>query len=174
MYLEIGLLSSLNRLSEVPCPLLHLEMLILAPTTKIDRADKIIVECIAERIERLQNGSTQELYKEAVQVSSWTAPTERPDRNDNQATQEAANNDNFWSASARVCNNDTMTNIGAYNIQTVHGLYHQPFESLGHPTPPATAQRSHHLPGDICASIKKDAKIVVPVQMRTQLKSSSI
>ena len=81
-----------------------------------------------------------------------------PDRNDNRAAQEAADNDNFRSATARVCNNDTMADIGANNIATVHGLYHPPVAPIGHPTPPPTAQQRHHLPGDICASIRSGAK----------------
>ena len=91
-------------------------------------------------------------------VLSWTAPVDRLKRNDNQAAQEPVDNDNFRSAIARVCSNDTIADIGAHNIQMVCGLYHQSVESLGHPTPPPTAQQHHHLPGDICASIKAGAK----------------
>ena len=47
-------------------------------------------------------------------------------RNDNRAAQEAADNDNFRSATARVCNNDTMADIGTHNIASVHKLYHPP------------------------------------------------
>ena len=93
-----------------------------------------------------------------MSVSSWTAPDERPDRNDNRPDQEATDNDNFHFATTSVCNNDTMADIGAHNIQMVHGLYHQPIKSLGHPMPPPTAQQHHHLLGDICASIKTGAK----------------
>ena len=51
-----------------------------------------------------------------------------------------------------------MANIGTHNVQTVYSLYKQPFKMIGHPPRAHTAHQRHHLPEDICASIKSGAK----------------
>ena len=50
--------------------LFHLEMLILASSTKEQRSKMSIQETIRERMQRLRQGHIQSLYNEAMQVSS--------------------------------------------------------------------------------------------------------
>ena len=82
----------------------HLEMLILAPSTKEQRDQMSIAATIRDRMTRLRQGHIQSLYEKAKQVSSWKAPTGRPPlKSGNRAAQLVADGDNFRTAAARVC-----------------------------------------------------------------------
>ena len=72
-----------------------MEMLILAPTTKGKRDEQRIQNTIRERMTQLRWGDIASLYKEAMEVLSWTAPTNMPERPGNRAAQITADADNF-------------------------------------------------------------------------------
>ncbi len=55
--------------------LVHLEMLILAPTAQHDRDGDSIAKTITERIEAFRRGDIKSLYDAAMQISSWSKPT---------------------------------------------------------------------------------------------------
>jgi len=57
-----------------------------------------INQTIAQRIASIRTGAIEEVFPEAMGVSSWKPPTDRPEREDNRAAQEAADNDNFFHA----------------------------------------------------------------------------
>ena len=139
--------------------LVHLECLILAPSARESRDGVSINQAIAQRIASVRAGAIEDTFKEAMGVSSWKTPADRPEREDNRAAQEAADNDNFRAAHARVCNNNPIASIGAHNEPILHSLYAPPLPPLGHPTPPPKhAHQPVHLPGDICATIKRASK----------------
>ena len=133
-------------------------MLILAPSTKSKRDEQSIQTTIRERMARLRRGDIASLYRDAMAVSSWTAPTNRPERPGNRAAQIAADADNFRSAAARVCSDAKVASIGPSNIEAVHALYLERAPSLNFPVPPPTAAQRHRLPGDICKTILAGAK----------------
>mmetsp|Transcript_18973 Transcript_18973/g.34190 ORF Transcript_18973/g.34190 Transcript_18973/m.34190 type:complete len:1170 (+) Transcript_18973:5063-8572(+) len=139
--------------------LIHLECLILAPSARPSRDGVSINQTIAHRIASIRGGAIADTYAEAMGVSSWKAPTDRPEREDNRAAQEAADNDNFRAAHARVCNNNPIASIGAHNESILHSLYAPPLRPLGHPPPPPRhTHQPVHLPGDVCATIKRASK----------------
>ncbi|KAL7529537.1 hypothetical protein ACHAXR_009934, partial [Thalassiosira sp. AJA248-18] len=138
--------------------LFHLEMLILAPSAKDERDGDSIALSISERIERLRNGDIAPLFRDAMAVSSWKAPSPRPDRPGNRAAQVAADSDSYRVAAARNANTAGIATIGATNIASVQKLYPPKVDDLGHPDLPPTPFQRHQLPGDICANIRRNAK----------------
>ena len=111
-----------------------------------------------EWVERLFRGDIALLYKEIVEVSSWTAPTYRLARPSNRVTQLDADADNYHSAVARVCSDAKIASIEPCNIESVRDMYIQQVLFLGFPSPPKTAAQRHRLPGDICKTIRSGAK----------------
>ena len=110
--------------------LVHLEMLILAPI-KLDGLS--IQQTIKRRIHLLRQGKVEELFRHAMQASSWTSTNDRPPRDENRAAQEAADHDSWRQAVSRATNPNTIAAIGPDNIDTVNNLYTEPHPSLDLP-----------------------------------------
>ncbi|KAL7523727.1 hypothetical protein ACHAWF_002470 [Thalassiosira exigua] len=130
-------------------------MLILAPATKSKQNTLSISKCIQQRMLDFSVGGVQVLYQEAMKVSSWRAPSDRLDRPENRATQEAADSDNFRTVKARVCNVAGVAPINDRNIETAKGLHPDPLPPLGRAEPKILDQQDYHLPGDICDTIRR-------------------
>ncbi|KAL7546399.1 hypothetical protein ACHAWF_009735 [Thalassiosira exigua] len=130
-------------------------MLILAPAMKSQRNKMSISKCIQQRMLNYSTGRVQLLYQEAMKISSWRAPSDRPDRPENRAAQETANSDNFQTVKARVCSVAGVAPIDDKNIKTVKGLYPDPLPPLGHLEPRKSDHQDYHLPGDICETIRR-------------------
>ncbi|KAL7531801.1 hypothetical protein ACHAWF_003911, partial [Thalassiosira exigua] len=135
--------------------LFHLEMLLLAPATKRQRGGLSINQCIQQRMLDLASGNIQPLYEGAAKVSSWRNASDRPARPDNRAAQAAADSDNYRTAKARVCNVAAVAPINDSNIDAVKKLIPPPLPSLGREEPTISTHQTYHLPGDICATIRK-------------------
>ena len=99
-----------------------------------------IQETIQERMKRLRQGYIQSLYNEAIQVSSWKAPTDMPHlKSSNSAAQLAADAENYRTAAARVCTEAKITTIGTTNIDSIKAMYVSDAPPLGFQPPPRTA-----------------------------------
>ena len=138
--------------------LVHLEMLILAPTHKQHRDGLSIQATILQRIQRFRQGQIEGLFYDAMQASSWTSPGDRPPRDENRAAQEAADHDSWRQAVNRAINPNAIATIGAGNFATVENLYTTPHPPLDLPDPPSPAQR-YKIPGNICKSIRRAFKL---------------
>ncbi|KAL7553912.1 hypothetical protein ACHAWF_017523, partial [Thalassiosira exigua] len=103
----------------------------------------------------LASGDIQPLLEGAAKVSSWRSASDRPARPDNRAAQAAADSDNYRTAKARVCNVAAVAPINDSNIATVKKLIPPPLPSLGREEPTISTHQTYHLPGDICATIRK-------------------
>ena len=95
-------------------------MLILAPTAKEERDGTVIAATIERIIQQLRLGKVETLYKEAMEVSHWKAPSNRPPLKPGScAAQKAADVDNYSSAVAgarvRDTNEGTPAVIGPAN-----------------------------------------------------------
>ena len=102
-----------------------------------------IQETIQERMKRLRQGYIQSLYNEAIQVSSWKAPTDMPHlKSSNSAAQLAADAENYRTAAARVCTEGTIVPIGQKNIDRVEAMHVTEASPLGFQPPPHTANIS--------------------------------
>jgi len=62
-----------------------LDCLILAPLAKESRDGVSINKTIAQRIINIRQGAIQTVFDKAMSISSWRAPTNRPERQDNRA-----------------------------------------------------------------------------------------
>ena len=70
-------------------------------------------------MQQLRLGKVEALYEEAMEVSSWKAPSDTPPlKSDNCAVQKAADVDNYSSAVARARVGDT--NEGASHWTSKH------------------------------------------------------
>ena len=110
-------------------------MLILAPTAQHDRDGDSIAKTITERIEAFRRGDIKSLYDAAMQISSWSKPTPRPNRSGNRPAQAAADVDNLRSAIKLLEDDNGMAVANDNNIGSVEKLYPHPMPSRNLPDP---------------------------------------
>ena len=135
--------------------LFHLELLILAPS----HLDSNTSQCttIRRRLDDFQSGNIQTLCTHALSIRNRNTHRRPPHNNGNKAAQIAADADNYRTAMARLNTNNPIATIGRHNIPNVTNLYSEPVPPQ--PThPPPLPLQSHHLPGDICNTIKCSPK----------------
>jgi len=132
--------------------LLHLEMLILAPTTTAQN-NNTIQPTISDRITAFQSGNIQELYETAMSCNRLSTNTDPTRRSHIETAQKAADSDQMKIAVNRACTTATVAKINDTNIDIVHKLYPPPVMNPGHlPRPPPS--QPFCLPGDICQTIR--------------------
>ena len=139
--------------------LLHLDMLIFAPSTKRQRDNASIQHTINDRIDAAFSGDIAYLFHSAMAVKRQTQNTRPSNHSLNRSAQLAADNDDYRTAVARACTTQSVATIGTSNITHVRKLYTEPVPDRGytHPTQIPNHQ-SYSLPGDICRTIKLAAK----------------
>ena len=138
--------------------LLHLDMIIFAPSTKHQRNDDTIQACIRDRIEATLAGDIEYVFESAMQVTRLSQNS-RPTTSSNRCAQRAADSDDYHTAVARACSSQTIATIGPHNIKHVDKLYTTPVPDRGHPTnSPATPHQDYALPGDIIQTILTSKK----------------
>lgn len=137
--------------------LVHLELLILAPTSKKQRNNETISTIINHRLDDFQSGLIEQLFHGAFSIKSRDTTKKPPHDNGNRAAQIAADEDNYHTAIQRICATNPVATININNINIVEGLYSDPVPNR--PFPPYDAPiQTHHLPGDICNTIRHAAK----------------
>lgn len=137
--------------------LFHLELLVLAPTNVHNRDNTSLRSLIRDRLDNLQSGNIEYLFIDAFAIRSRNTHKPPPHHNGNRAAQLAADSDNFRTAMARLNSSNPIAIINKHNIATVKKLYSAPVPHRTFPTPPIPIQ-SHHLPGDICNTIRRAPK----------------
>ena len=138
--------------------LLHLDMLIFAPTTKQQRDNDTIQSCIRDRIDAAFSGDIEFLFESAMRVKRLTQNS-KPTTSSNRCAQRAADSDDYRTAVARACSSQTIATIGPHNIAHVNKLYTPPVPDRLHPDPSShTAHQEYTLPGDICHTILTSKK----------------
>jgi len=100
-------------------------MLIFAPSTKQQRNDDSIQECIRDRIEATFSGDIAYLYDSAMAVNRLSQNS-RSTSSSNRCAQRAADSDDYRTAVARACSSQTIATIGPSNISHVNKLYTPP------------------------------------------------
>jgi hypothetical protein len=137
--------------------LIHLKMLILAPTTKAQNEGKSIQQTISDRIDALEAGNIEYLYISVMKCNRHSQNANPTTLSHNQSAQKAADSDQMSIAVSRANTIQTIATINEHNIQTVQDLYPPPTNHPGHqPIPPQPQQ--YHLPGHICDTIKNTVK----------------
>jgi hypothetical protein len=138
--------------------LFHLELLILVPSTNVQREGATINDSIRDQISLFRGGDVERLYRQAFEVTSWQKRGDRPPRTDNRAAQAAANADNFRTAASRVCDHAAIAVIGPDNFALVQGLYSPEHPDPGLPFDETPLPQENGLPGDICKTICSAAR----------------
>ena len=138
---------------------LHLELLLLHPTSSNNRDGESIQSTIAARIASFQDGHIEELWTSATAIisspTSTSPPTPGPT---NKAIQHSADSDNWRTAYNRACSNQQKATISNSNESLIHDLYVPPYAPIhpaNQPTTPHPTPQQHNLPGDICETIKQ-------------------
>jgi hypothetical protein len=138
---------------------LHLELLLLHPTSSNNRDGESIQSTIAARIASFQDGHIEELWTSATAIvsspTSTSPPTPGPT---NKAIQHSADSDNWRTAYNRACSNQQKATISTSNEGLIHDLYVPPYAPIhptNQPTTPHPTPQQHNLPGDICETIKQ-------------------
>ena len=131
--------------------LLHLDMLIFAPSTSHQRNEESIQHCIRDRIEAAFAGDIEFLFDTAMTVRRLTQNSKSTSTS-HRCAQRAADADDYRTAVARACTSQTVATIGPHNITHVHKLYTPPVPDRNHPANTAPHQ-TYSLPGNICATI---------------------
>ena len=138
--------------------LLHLDMLIFAPSTKQQRNDESIQECIRDRIEATFSGDIAYLYDSAMAVNRLSQNS-RSTSSSHRCAQRAADSDDYRTAVARACSSQTIATIGPSNISHVNKLYTPPVPDRLYPLPNSSLpHQDYALPGDICQTILTSKK----------------
>ena len=138
--------------------LLHLDMLIFAPSTKTQRNDDSIQECIRDRIEATFCGDIAYLFNSAMTVNHLSQNS-KSTSSSNRCAQRAADSDDYRTAVARACSSQSIATIGPANISHVNKLYTPPVPDRLHPPPnSSTPHQDYALPGDICHTILTSMK----------------
>ena len=137
--------------------LFHIELLILAPTHLHNRDNTSVASVIRNRLDDLQSGNIEQLFKDAFAIHSRSTHNPPPHNDGNRAAQLAANADNFRTAIARLNSTNPIAVITKNNISTVKKLYSNPVPHRTFSAPPIPIQQ-HHLPGDICNTIRRAPK----------------
>ena len=139
--------------------LLHLDMLIFAPSTKKQRDNLSIQHTIDDRIQAAFCGDIAFLFQSAMAVKRHTQNTRPSAHSMNRSAQLAADNDDYRTAVARACTSQTVASIGPSNIAHVHTLYTDPVPDRGYTQPAELPLHQRYtLPGNICKTIKIAAK----------------
>ena len=131
--------------------LLHLDMLIFAPSTSQQRNNDSIQSCIRDRIEAAFAGDIEFLFESAMNVRRLTQNS-KATSSSHRCAQRAADADDYRTAVARACASQTVATIGPHNIAHVKKLYTAPVPPRHHP-PPTAAHQVYSLPGNICDTI---------------------
>jgi hypothetical protein len=131
--------------------LLHLDMLIFAPSTSQQRNNDSIQSCIRDRIEAAFAGDIEFLFESAMNVRRLTQNS-KATSSSHRCAQRAADADDYRTAVARACASQTIATIGPHNIVHVKKLYTPPVPPRHHPSP-AAAHQVYSLPGNICDTI---------------------
>jgi hypothetical protein len=139
--------------------LLHLDMLIFAPSTKQQRGNTFIQHTIDDRIDAAFSGDIAYLFHSAMTVKRQTQNTRQSNHSLNRSAQLAADNDDYRTAVARACTAQSVVTIRNSNIRHVRKLYTEPVPDRGYTHPAQIlAHQSYPLPGDICRTMKIAAK----------------
>ena len=139
--------------------LLHLDMLIFAPSTRHQRSEASIHGTIRDRIDAAFSGDIAFLFNSAMQVQRLTQNSRPAYIGHNRHAQLAANDDQYRKAVGLACSSQSIATIGPDNISIVNKLYIDPVPPRNHPRPiPTTPPQSYSLPGDICSTILHAAK----------------
>ena len=139
--------------------LLHLDMLIFAPSTHRQRSDTSIHNTIRDRIDAAFSGDIAFLFNSAMQVKRLTQNTRPAYIGTNRNAQLAADDDQYRKAVGLACSSQSIATIGPDNICHVNKLYTQPVPPRHHPHPDSSSpHQSFSLPGDICKTILHAAK----------------
>jgi hypothetical protein len=120
--------------------LLHLDMLIFAPSTTQQCNNVPIQSCIHYRIAAAFARDIKYLFKMAMSVRRLTQNFKSTSTS-HQCTQRAADSDGYHTAVSRACGTHTIATIGPDNITHVNKLYTQPIPNRGHP--PHNTTNSH-------------------------------
>jgi hypothetical protein len=134
--------------------LLHLDMLIFAPSTLQQRNRESIQQCIRDRIEAAFAGDIEYLFESAMAVQRLTQNSKSTSTS-HRCAQRAADVDDYHTAVARACTSQAVATIGPHNIDNithVHKLCTPPVPDRHHPAPSAPHQ-AYSLPGNICDTI---------------------
>ena len=138
--------------------LLHLDRLIFAPSTKTQRNDDSIQECIRDRIEVAFSGNIEYLYNSAMHIHCLSQNS-KSTSSSNRCAQRAADSSDYHTAVAQACSSQTIATIGPSNISHVNKRYTPPVPYRLHPPPnSSTLYKDYALPGDICQTILTSKK----------------
>jgi hypothetical protein len=139
--------------------LLHLDMLIFAPSTRKQRSDSSIQNTIRDRIDAASSGDIAYLFNLAMNVQRLTQNTCPAYIGKNRSAQLAADNNEYHTAVSLACSSQSIATIGSHNISHVNKLYTQPVPPRNHQHPTtSTSSQPFSLPGDICKTILQSAK----------------
>ena len=105
--------------------LLHLDMLIFAPSTKRQRGHTSIQHTINDRINAAFCGDIAYLFHSAMAVKRQTQNTRQSNHSLNRSAQLAADNDNYRTAVARACTTQSVATIGTSNLSHTSARYTQ-------------------------------------------------
>ena len=126
--------------------LLHLDMLIFAPSTHHQRSNSSIHETIHDCIDAAFSGDIAYLFNSALPVQRLTQNTHPTYIGKNCSAQLSANSDEYRTAS--------IATIGSHKISHINKLYTQLVPPQNHPcTTPSTPSQPFSLPDDICKTI---------------------
>ena len=132
--------------------LFHLDMLVLAPSTKTQRSNNSIHSTISDRINSIFSGDIEYTYNMAMTCTRHSQNTTPTSTSHNLTAQRAADSDQFRTAIARSTTSTSVASIDNSNIDIVRGLYTRPVPTINYPPKPPTSQ-PYSLPGDICTTI---------------------
>jgi hypothetical protein len=139
--------------------LLHLDMLIFAPSTWHQRSNSSIHKTIRDRIDAAFSGDIAYLFNSAMRVQRLKQNTRPAYIGTNRSAQLAANNDKYRTPVSLACSSQSIATIGSHNIAHVNKLYTDPVPPQNHPcTIPSTPSQPFSLPGNICKTILHAAK----------------
>ena len=132
--------------------LLHLDMLVLAPSTATQRSNNSIHHTISDRINAIFSGDIEYCYNMAMSCTRHSQNSTPTSTSHNQTAQRAADSDQFRTAVARSTPSSSVASINNSNINIVRHLYTQPVPPHHYPPKPPASQ-PYSLPGDICTTI---------------------
>jgi hypothetical protein len=139
--------------------LLHLDMLIFAPSTRKQRSDSSIQNTIRDCIDAEFSGDIAYLFNSAMNVKRLTQNTRPAYIGKNRSAQLAADNDEYRTAVLLACSSQSVATIGSHNISHINKLYTQPVPPRNHQQPtPSRSSQPFSLPGNICKTILHAAK----------------
>jgi hypothetical protein len=138
--------------------LFHLDMLILAQSTRTQQHSLSIPQTIKKRINTLLSGDNEDIYNFAIECKCHSQNSTSSSITHNQTAQAAADSDQFHTAVARTTTSTSVTSIDNSNIKIVEKLYTPPISTNPYPPPPPFHQHYYSLPGNICDTIRQAKK----------------